>query len=317
MPAALVVTEDESLGPRVQRELTECSIFTATGTDEALRMLRITETDLVIVDGDRPAQDLAQFVSRARLLYPSAVVVCLHSAEEPAPADTDVLDAVDFLLLKPFTSRNLAAVLRQADAKRGLLLELSALRARQAALNGHGRDRPAPAPDPGSPTVAAVVRQLGKTHSAGLDLPRVLESFLDAAHEMLNPSRAVLLLPTEGAAGFGVAAHRGLPLHLVRSVRLPVDTGLPRWLEAHGRVLQVTEAEAPGARPVTRDAARDLLTLKATLAVPLLTRGELVAILTLGRRVTGQAYSPRDLETLFELGGHVAANIREIQLQQR
>jgi DNA-binding NtrC family response regulator len=150
MTAALLVTQNETLGARIQRELGECSIFTVHGTDEALRMLRITETDLVIVDGAPATRDLAHFVSRARTLYPSAVVVCLYPAKELAPADSEVPDSVDFLLLKPFTSRSLACVLRQANAKRGLLLELSALRTRQSSMNGHGPGRVATALDLGA-----------------------------------------------------------------------------------------------------------------------------------------------------------------------
>jgi nitrogen fixation/metabolism regulation signal transduction histidine kinase len=162
-----------------------------------------------------------------------------------------------------------------------------------------------------------VVKELGNTHAAVFDLPRVLESFLDAVSEMLKPSRAGLLLPTEGTGSFSIVAQRGLPLHLVKSVRLTVDNGLPHWLEAHGRVIQAAEAEAQAAQSLARDAARDLAMLKGTVAVPLLAHGELVAILTLGRRVAGHAYSMQDLETLFEFGSHVATNIRDIQIQQR
>jgi hypothetical protein len=42
--------------------------------------------------------------------------------------------------------------------------------------------------------------------------------------------------------------------------------------------------------------AGDLALLQAVIGVPLMSHGELVAILTLGRRVTGGAYSRRETE---------------------
>jgi len=317
MTAALLVTTDENLGSRIRRELGNCSVFMAQGMDDALRVLGVTETDLVILDGTPARRELAHFVARARHLSPSAVVVCLQPADELASEDWEDMDSADFLLLKPFTSQNLASVLRQADAKRGLLLELSALRARQSSAAAVMPESSSTAPAPVSPIAAAVVKELARSHASGLDPSRVLESFLDAVGEMLKFSRAALLLPNDARSSFSVAAHRGLAGHLAREVRLAAGDGLPRWLEMHGRVIQAAEAARHAEQALAREVARDLALLKAVVAVPLLAHGEIVAILTVGRRVTGAAYAAPELDLLFDLASQVASAIREIQLRQR
>jgi nitrogen fixation/metabolism regulation signal transduction histidine kinase len=54
--------------------------------------------------------------------------------------------------------------------------------------------------------------------------------------------------------------------------------------------------------------------LQATIAMPLMSHGELVAVLTLGQRVTGGAYSRRETEIIYNLASHLATAIRDIRV---
>jgi len=54
--------------------------------------------------------------------------------------------------------------------------------------------------------------------------------------------------------------------------------------------------------------------LQAVVAIPLISHGELVAVLTLGQRITGGAYSRGETEILFSLGTHLATAIRDIRI---
>ena len=54
--------------------------------------------------------------------------------------------------------------------------------------------------------------------------------------------------------------------------------------------------------------------LQATIAMPLMSHGELVAVLTLGQRVTGGGYSRRETEIIYNLASHLATAIRDIRV---
>lgn len=317
MKPALVVTADPNLRARILRGLGERSVFTESDAEKALRMLRTTEMDLVLVDVVPPVRRLVHFIARTRQLSPSAVVVCIYPTEGLAPEDREAIEAADFLLRKPFSAEDLDFVLRQAEDKRGLLFEVAALRA----------PRPIPIPtttEPFSgpaelagPTLAPIVKEFAKALSAGFDLPRVLDLFLDAVAEMVKPSRAALLMADETGASFQIRAHRGLALYLVESVRLQADEGLPLWFQTHGRLIDAEEARAHAQDPRARELGRELAMLQAVVAVPLLAHGDLVAILTLGERITGTPYSSRETEVLFTLAVHLATAIRDIRLHHR
>jgi len=232
MKAALLVTADAGLRSRLLRELGDRSVFTEPGEAEALRMLRTTEVDLVFVDVMPPVRRLTHFIARTRQLSPAVVVVCLYPTEGLAPEDQEALEAADFLLGKPFTAHDLALVIRQAEEKQGLLREVSALRAQRPATGQAIADAVNGAPELAGPASAPVLKELAKALSAGFDLRRVLDLFLDAVSEMLKPSRCALLLAEGGE--FRIRAYRGLAPYVVESVRLSAESGLPLWLQAQG-----------------------------------------------------------------------------------
>ncbi len=315
MKTALVVTADDGVRTRLLRALADRSVFSAASDEEALKTLRLTDVDLIFKDAAPRGRDLSAFLARARQLSPSAVVICLLAAENGPQEDDELLESADFVLRRPFSARDLATVLRQADDKQRLVVEVSALRANRSTDEPRA-DEPV-TPDVSSQALAQVVKEFAKALAAGFDLPRVLDLFLDAVSEMVRPSRCALLLADADGSAYRVRAHRGLAPHLVESASLSADGGLPLWLTTQGRPIKADEAQARPQDPLAREMGGELALLQATLAIPLLAHGELVAILTLGQRVTGLPYSHRETEILFNLASHLATAIRDIRLHHQ
>jgi signal transduction histidine kinase len=314
----LLVSEDEGLNSRLLRALPDCSVFPASTDEEALRTLRLTEVDLVLKQVAKPVRDLGGFIAKARQLRPTVVVVCILPTEGLAPADEAETEAADFAVLHPFTTQHLHAVLRQADEKLRLLQEVAAFR--------HARRPMGPEPfidevegsvDASSRELNQVAKEFAKALAAGFDLPRVLDLFLDAVSELARPSRSAILLVEDEHRQYRVRASRGLAPHLVESVSLPADSGLPFWLMAEGRLIQIEEAQARATEALAREIAREMVVLQAVVAIPLASHGELIGILTLGQRITGGVYGRRETETLFNLASHLATAIRDIRLHHQ
>src|SRR5207249_10136645 len=127
---------------------------------------------------------------------------------------------------------------------------------------------------------ARILTEFTRVLAAGFDLPRTLEMFLDAIGELLRPSRSALLLLDETRQTYRVSTHRALAPQIVSSVRLNASDGLPRWLASQGRPARLHDLSDP-------EVARELTLLGGVVAVPLLTHGDLVAILVVGHPVAG------------------------------
>jgi PAS domain S-box-containing protein len=228
--------------------------------------------------------------------------------------DESAIEAADFVLIQPFTTRQLQGLLRQADEKLRLVQELAALRAsRRASVEG-AREAASTGVQASSHALTQMAKEFAKALAAGFDLPRVLDQFLDGVAELVRPSRAAILLVGPDTRQYRVTAYRGLARHVVESFSLSADSGLPLWLMTEGRLIQIEEAQNRMADPAAREIARELAVLQSVLAIPLSSHGELVGILTLGQRITGGGYGRGETETLFGLATHLATAIRDIRV---
>jgi nitrogen-specific signal transduction histidine kinase len=314
----LLVSEDEALNVRLLRALPDCSVFPAPTEEEALRTLRLTELDLILKHVTQPVRDLEGFIAKARQLRPSVVIVCILPAEGLSPDDEAAAEGADFAVLHPFTTQHLRAVLHQADEKLSLLQEVAALRTVRRPVGTEPLvEEPEMAGEGPSRELTQVAKEFAKALAAGFDLPRVLDLFLDAVSELARPSRSAILLAEDEHRQYRVRAFRGLSPHLVESVSLPADSGLPLWLMAEGRLIQIEEALGRATEAAAREIAREMAVLQAVVAIPLASHGELVGILTLGQRITGGVYGRRETETLFNLASHLAAAIRDIGIHHQ
>ncbi|HSE06125.1 MAG TPA: PAS domain-containing protein [Methylomirabilota bacterium] len=315
MKTVLLVSTSEALRPKLLRVLEDTSVFTATSDEEALRTLRLTEMELIIKEATPPLRNLESFITRVRHLAPTGVVVCLLTPGTAGAEDESAAQAADFVLLQPFTTRHLQALLKQAEDKLRLLQEVAALRAsRRPPVVESAPEAPEPGPSASAHALTQMVKEFAKALAAGFDLPRVLDQFLDGVGELARPSRCAILLADPDTRHYRVAAYRGLAPHVVESLALHADGGLPLWLATQGRLIQVEEAQSRATDPANREIARELAVLQAVVAIPLSSHGELVGILTLGQRITGGGYRRGETETLFNLGAHLATAIRDIRV---
>lgn len=302
MKTVLVVTADSALQTRLLRNFASASVFVAATDADALKTLRLVDVDVVFRDSARPASELPGFVSRVKDVRPSALIVAIAPPEDGA-------EGADLSLPAGFSQRDLEAAVRQLSERRRLLHEIAALRSQVTApvvsevatANDAFRDPAA---------LARILKEFTRVLAAGFDLPRALEMFLDAIGELLRPSRSALLLLDETRQTYSISAHRALAPQIVSSVRLSVGDGLPRWLATQGRPARSHDLGDP-------ELARELTLLGGVVAVPLLTHGDLVAILVVGQPVAGGAYGRPEMEILFDLSTHLATAIRDITLHHQ
>ena len=314
MKTILLVSASDTLRNRLLRGLEyPHSMFTAATDDEALRTLRLTEMELIVKEVVSPSRGLGGFIASARHLCPTAVVVCILTPGIDPDGENDT-ETADFVLLEPFTGRQLQSLLKQADEKLRLLQEVAALRAARNPGVAGTVEGPADTLAPSPQAATQMAKEFAKALAAGFDLPRVLDQFLDGVGELVRPSRSAILLAARESHLYRVVAYRGLAPHVVESLSLAADSGLPLWLATEGRLIHIEHARSHSAEPAAREIARELAALQSVVAIPLSSHGELVGILTLGQRISGGGYGREETETLFSLGTHLATAIREIRV---
>ena len=301
MNTTLVVAADDALRARLGRSLSAFSIFEASNDKEALRTLRLVDVDIILRESGGPAGALATFVAASRELAPTTTIIAVGtSGEEETVAD--------FVVPENFTSRELDAVLRHALDRQRLLREIAVNReSRPLAITSAASVEETTWDQSG---LSRILRGFTGVLAAGFDLPRALNTFLDAIGEIVHPTRAALLVPDSRGVDFRIGASHGLAPQLIHGIKLSANDGLLRWLAIQGRPAVAAEVTDP-------EIVRELKLLQAVVAVPLLAHGELVAVLALGQPVFGRSYGRREMQTLFDLAAHLATVLRDITLHHQ
>jgi putative PEP-CTERM system histidine kinase len=88
-------------------------------------------------------------------------------------------------------------------------------------------------------------------------------------------------------------------------------------LESHPEPVDIEEASFPGAAELRAHHARQFPKGGHRLCIPLVARGTLAGLITLGDRVGGLPYAPHDFDMFRCIGDHVAAALLSVQLSQR
>jgi PAS domain S-box-containing protein len=222
----------------------------------------------------------------------------------------DELTRCDLTVAPDLPDAVLRATIEQGLRLRRLEREVTTLRRGRIRREGPAASSPVNGGANGT-YLATALKELGKLLAAHFDIERVVDFFLDAITELVRPGRTALLLLDEDAKSYRVRGQRGLDPTLARHLVLATGEGLPAWFRQASRLAAREELER---EPEWLDAARELVMLGGEVAVPLFVQAKLVGILTLGPRITGQAYGAEDLERLFTLASQVAMAVEDISL---
>ncbi|MGB0578719.1 MAG: ATP-binding protein [Limisphaerales bacterium] len=159
---------------------------------------------------------------------------------------------------------------------------------------------PAPLPTDGSNVDATlkpleVIGELSSLLSGTLDPEELTREFMLQVRRIIGANRMALFLRADASADeFTCAFATGRRVDVFRDYGLTLYTGLGKRIADHGRiVLRGAEAD--------EDVARVFADVGADVAVPVLDREELLGVALLDRRVSGQAYSERELTLLFNV----------------
>jgi nitrogen-specific signal transduction histidine kinase len=312
MRTVRVLSRDSGLTGRLRRLLNgSLDLGAGESLHEALQPGATGPVDILLVDFDSGRVDPEELAVTARATV-RPFLVGLLGLDAPVPLEAERCDLV---LPRDLGDAALRLAIEQGLRMRRLELEVASLRrdrarrepagppaisATAAVTNGYGTPS----------ALGTVLKELGKLLAAHFDIERVVEFFLDAITELVQPGRVALLL-VDDDHHYRPRGFRGLDPRLAERLRLESGEGLAAWFRQHVRLALRPELEQ---EPEWIEPARELALLGGEVAVPLWVQAKLVGILVLGPRVTGQPYRAEDLERLFTLASQVAMAVEDIAL---
>jgi len=160
-----------------------------------------------------------------------------------------------------------------------------------------------------------MLQRLSQSVASVLDINVLTSMILSEIHQTMHIANAALLLRQEKGSDFRLAAQQGLDATCKISIR--ADHPLVHWLLIHENALTKQDVEViPQFRALWREERQDLMQLGAEIWIPLKVKGELVGILAVGPKLSGEPYSLDDRLTLTTLASQTAMAIDNARLYE-
>jgi PAS domain S-box-containing protein len=154
-----------------------------------------------------------------------------------------------------------------------------------------------------------MLQELSRQAATIIDLDTLGNLLLNQICGRMHMERAALLFDERGGEGFTVAAQRGLD-EGGAGLRLGRDHPVVQRLQHTERLLRASEMDTlPQFRSLWDQEREELAHLGAQLFVPLQVKEELVGILAVGPKLSGEAHSPDDEMTLSTLANQTAVAV--------
>ncbi len=330
METVLVLTQNSKVRDFLKELLREeFFLFTTSSTQEAFKFIKEKPVDMVIVDSPLKDADFLEVIKRLKEVGGEIVILpLLYQARADIEDELERLEIYNWLV-KPFQIRELRKNIKQAKEKSLLLQELRSLRkesdqisAKESTVEVSETMSERRESFPGYFYYQETIRKFSKALTYILDLPRLLDLIMTAFMEIFEVNKVSVLLREEKNLGFRVKASMGLREDIIREALLKEGEGISRWLSKEGRILRKDEISHEADLPPKRKILKEMEMLEAEVCLPLLIKGELIGIITVGKKVTGERFMPEDLRLLYTMANYSAVAIhnsllyREVNYQR-
>lgn len=160
---------------------------------------------------------------------------------------------------------------------------------------------------------SVMLQRVSSTAASMLDLEKLINLIVDEITSTLMVDKTAFFLDQAGDGDFTLVAQRGGDKHSTTSLKS--SHPLIRWLEANNRVLLAHELDVlPQFKALWEQEVNAIEDLAADLFLPLKVDNELVGVLALGSKLSGEAYSRDDELTLATLANQTAVAIGKARL---
>lgn len=145
----------------------------------------------------------------------------------------------------------------------------------------------------------------------------IFDTLLNGLVNILYLSNAAVILLDEEQEEYEISSAVGIDAIKKRTNKFSSKEGIIPYLKSHLEQEHLLNHNLQADSEISRGIKRDFEKLNAEVFIPLRSEQELMGILSLGRKMSGDGYDPKDLIFFFHLGQKVGLDIKRVSLLQK
>jgi len=308
MASILFITREEKRKDFLAQVLgSRYFIITGNGNKERIESL-ISLVELVIIDFSSLSWEGLDMISRIKRYSDSATIIGIgrEVKEEivKAARKRGLYEYVD-------VDRNLTLLPRLVREKIERDMFLSRFEEEKKLFKG----QPALSPKSERKIVTSAERefleQMSSFLTCGYNLDELTNFFLNLIARKFGITRLCLLLKDRVNNIYRIKACLGLADHIKKYVQLHPERGLARWLTREGTVV-TRESTLNIDLKTAYEIKQEMKLIQSNVVIPLSPQGELIGILGLGPRITGEEMPSEEIKQIFLFSNQAGIAIQNL-----
>jgi len=162
-----------------------------------------------------------------------------------------------------------------------------------------------------------VIRRFSGTLAHIFTLPELLNSIVTTVAEIFGINKVSVLLKDETNLEYRVKASTGIKKDIAKEIKLEENEGIINWLYKREQILKREDLLVEKDLPERSRMIMELDLLGAHFCLPLFVHGDLIAVIPLGKKITGDKFTYEDINLLATMANYAAISIYNALLFQQ
>jgi PAS domain S-box-containing protein len=339
MKLLLIVSSEISIQESLRMILKDdFSILQAKTGNEAIMLIAQHPIDIVLIDTNILGLNGFEFLEKLKEISENISILLITPSRSnnliPQLSETSYYD----IITKPFDKDEVRWIVKRAMEHKRLLEETRILKGRlqlderknlpirstYPEEEFHQKDISVLYPYERSFfSLYYALKEFFKSLTHVTELDRLIEFVVHSIADVFQVNKAAILLYNPIKYEYRVKASLGIDENRLKDFSLELGKGLPSWFLRNNQIIRKEMVERDILSRENMLVNEQLKLLDAKISAPLMTKGKLVGIMSLGNKLTGRPFTDRDIELLSMISNYTAIAIensllyREIYLQKK
>ncbi len=162
----------------------------------------------------------------------------------------------------------------------------------------------------------ATLNKVGSSVSKTLNISRLFDTILQQVQEVVNVENCSFMAFDKTSQTLSLDAAIGLPSDVVGKVCVKLGEGVAGWVAKNKQHVLLRDV-SKDARFANRQVARSDYKTRSVLSVPILHDNELLGVLNVNNKRSGEAFFEEDLNLLLGISGQISQAIANARLHEK
>jgi PAS domain S-box-containing protein len=313
MKNILIVAEQKQIKESLKAILDDkFFLFSALNPQEALRIIKEKQVDVLILDTPIKDMDILEFIQQTRSITSEVIPIVLLSTSDERVRDELMENKVYEWLVKPFQRKELVHLIFRANERIQLMKKIKVLESEKAQPNLEAREnfwgKKDFLPEEEFKRLFYYYQETFRKFSRILthifEPEELFKMIVTTLSEVFEVGKLAILIKDENNSFYKIKNALRMKKEIVEDFRVKVGDGIAGWLSKNGQILTRQNKQVP---PYIKE---EMELLEAEICIPLFDDSELLGFLSLGKKITGEDFTAGELRFLYMMSNYTALAIQ-------